>query len=105
GVQKHVDHSQTDIFAGQSQSGDAVVVGGVHIGAGFQEEVDGVEVVPVCRPLERCGSVSRVRVDVDTLLHQRSNRLLVLTRHGLDQPCIGAAGGGGAADRNGRSTR
>jgi hypothetical protein len=66
-----------------------VVVGGVHVGAGFQQRVGGLEIVPMSRPKQGRDPIRAGRVHIHaTLFQERSNRRHVLPGRRLDDPDV-----------------
>ena len=81
------------------ERGHAVVVGRVDLGAGAQQPVDRVQVVPVRRPQQRRDAVGPRRVDIDAFFQQRPHGVLIALRDGVDQPEVWTGGGGQAGQR------
>ena len=66
----------------------AVVVGRVHVGPGAEQQIDHLQVVPMCGPEQRGGPVRAARVDTGALGNQRAHRHRIATGRGRDEPRI-----------------
>ena len=95
------DDRRVPVLGGQHQRRYAVIVGRVDVAAGADEKVDGLDVVPVRRPLERGRPVALGHADICLRPHQRAERRPVLLLGRRDDATIRfgrpASGGHNAA--------
>ena len=83
------NHRGTRVFARERQRGHPLVLGDVDVGAGRQQQIRGVQVVPMRGP-QQCGrTIGAHRVHIDTLTQERAHRRPVLGLDGGDEPQIG----------------
>jgi hypothetical protein len=85
GLQKPSDHGRAAVQARIPERRRAEIVGRVHIGARANQQIRTVQRVSVARPVQRGRSIRRRRLDVDTLLEERAQRIGVVVSGGVDQ--------------------
>ena len=77
GLQQVVDHRHVAVEAGHRERRDALAVRGVHLGAGADQEIQRLEVLPKYCPMQRRRAINLGLIDVGFLLQQRAKRGLV----------------------------
>ena len=94
-VDQRSDHRGAAVQTCQRQRSDAIVIGGVYVRTGGEQEVGGFQIVPMGGPMERGGSVALGGVDVGVLLEEGRDGFGVLGFYGVDQAEVGCWGCGG----------